>query len=268
MLLLLGGTGAVRAEDVQVPGGTHLHVRLGQLVSSFGSERDTRVSATLIAPIEIDGRVLAPLGSEILGHIEEVRRVGLGLSYETAYVLLSFDTMRLPGNDDLTIAAGVDQIDNARETVDAAGRIRGIRATTSLSSMSSGFAVSLGALDPMLLGFTVSVSMSVFRIPESEIILPAGTELTLRLLAPLTLSHDYGPIAPPLSSSSEATSDLADLVRGLPFRTATDKTNVPSDLTNLVFLASRDALTRALDAAGWGSTDPLSSRANYAVLRA
>ncbi len=267
-LLLLCGTSAVRAEDVEVPAGTRLHVRLRQRVASVGSERDTRVSARLIAPIEIDGRILAPLGSEILGHIEDVRRVGLGLSHETAYVGLSFDTLRLPGSDELTIAAGVDHVDNARETVDAAGRIRGIRATTSLSSMSSGFAVSLGALDPMLLGFTVSVSSSLFRIPESEIILPAGTELTLRLLAPLTLSHDYGPIAPPLASTPEATSDLAHLVRALPFRTATDKTHVPSDLTNLVFLASRDALTRALDAAGWGSTDPLSSRANYAALRA
>jgi hypothetical protein len=181
-------------------------------------------------------------------------------------VLLSFDTMRLPEAGELTIAAGVEDVDNARETVDASGRIRGVLATASLSSMSSGVAVSLGALDPMLLGFTVSVSLSAFRIPESEIILPASTELTLRLLAPLTLSGNYGPIAPPLSPSTEA--DVAQVVRALPLRTATDKTNVPSDLTNLVFLASRDALTRALDAAGWGSTDPLSSRANYAVLRA
>jgi hypothetical protein len=268
MLLLLGGPIAVRAEDVHLSAGTLLHVRLGQLVSSFGSERDARVSATLIAPIEVDGRVLAPLGSEILGHVEDVRRVGLGLSHETAYVHLSFDTMRLPRMEDLAIAAGVHEVDNARETVDAQGRIRGIRATASFSSMSSGFAVSLGALDPMLLGFTTSVSLSMFRIPESEVILPVGTELTLRLLGPLTLSRDYGPIAPPVAASSDLESDLAHLVRALPFRTATDKTNVPSDLTNLVFLASRDALTRALDAANWGSTDPLSSRSSYAALRA
>jgi hypothetical protein len=60
------------AEDV--PATTVLHARLRQLISSFGSRPDTRISATLIAPVEIDGKTLLPLGSELLGHVDSVRR--------------------------------------------------------------------------------------------------------------------------------------------------------------------------------------------------
>jgi LssY-like putative type I secretion system component LssY len=267
-------TGAPATGAADVPASTVLHIRLRQLVSSFGSRPDTRISATLIAPVEIDGKTLLPLGSELLGHVEAVRRVGLGLSRETAFVELSFDRVRLnraAGGDgrELPLNARVAAVDNARETVDAGGRIHGIRATASFASMLSGLAVSAGAVDPMLLGFTSTSSLGVFRIPESEVVLPAGTELTVRLVDPLAVTADaHVPVAPAIDGAGDAGSELATFVRGLPFRTATDKTNIPSDITNLLFLGSRDAVSRAFEAAGWGPTDPLSARSSYAALRA
>jgi LssY-like putative type I secretion system component LssY len=254
---------AATALASEIAAGTVLHLRLQQPASSFGSDADTPVSASVIAPVIVNGRVLVPLGAEVTGRVEAVRRVGLGLSHETSYVQLVFDALELPGGLQTALAARVTALDNARETVDARGRIHGIRATASFAGILSGVAVSLGAADPMLLGFTASSSLSLFRIPESEVILPAGTELRITLTEPLSLDRDYGPLSPPLD-----TAPLAEMVRALPFRTATEQGHVLSDITNLVFLGSHDAVGRAFDAAGWGQTDPLSPRSTYATLRA
>jgi hypothetical protein len=114
--LITGMSTAAFADEI--PAGTQLHLRLQQMVSSFGSRADTRVSARLIAPIVIDGRVALPLATEVFGHVEGVRRVGLGLSRETAFVHLTFDMLRLPDGAVIPIDARVAAIDNARETVD------------------------------------------------------------------------------------------------------------------------------------------------------
>ncbi len=256
------------AQAQQLAAGTLIPVRLRQLVSSFGSEPDTRISVQVIAPIDVDGRVVVPLGAELLGHVDAVRRVGLGLSHETAFVDLSFDTLRFPDGQSLSLSARVAEVDDAREVVDENGRIRGIRAQASFSSTLSGLAVSAGATDPMLLGLTVTSSLSVFRIPECEIILPAGAELHLRLVEAISLTRTFGPPVPPAVSTAKEDAALVALVRGLPFRTTTAGSNIPSDLTNLVFLGSRDAVSRAFDAAGWSVTDALSARSSYAALRA
>ncbi len=256
------------ANAQELPAGTVIHIRLQQMISSFGSARDDRVTTTVIAPVTIDGTVRVPLGAQIFGHVEAVRRVGLGLSRETAFVEMTFDTLRLPDGGEIAIDARVSAIDNARETVDAGGRIHGIRATGSLAGMLSGVAVSLGAIDPMLLGYTVSSSLSVFRSPESEVILPAGAELRLRLGAAVATPAAFGAVAPPATASVAQRAAVDRLLRDLPFRTATAVRNQASDLTNLVFLGSARAVEAVFDAAGWGITDPLTSQSTYATLRA
>ena len=60
---------------------------------------------------------------------------------------------------------------------------------------------------------------------------------------------------------------LAELVAQLPFRTYTDKSNRPSDFTNLVFIGSQTALERAMTAAGWVPADPLNAQTAYRSLR-
>lgn len=265
-LLLTLPVPAAHAEEVAV--GTPLHGRLRQTLSSYGSQLDERVVAAVIAPVVVDGRVLIPLGAEALGRVTETKRVGLGLSRETARLRVTFDTLRLPDGSERPLAARIAALDNARETVDDEGTIEGIRATASFAAMVSGAAVSIGLLNPMLLGFTMASSLSVFRLPESEIILPAGSEMRLELQAPLELSHDFGLPAPPAWRTPDAVASATAFVRSLPFRTVTESTSVPSDLTNLLFLGDRDALARAWDAAGWGQTDTPGGRANYAALRA
>src|SRR4029453_12829032 len=89
---------AVDADDIDTS--TRVHVRLKQSVSSFGSKRDDRIAAAVIAPVESRGRILIPLDAEVLGHVESVKRVGLGMSHETAAVHLSFDTPPHPNGEE------------------------------------------------------------------------------------------------------------------------------------------------------------------------
>ncbi len=184
-----------------VPAGTVLQIRLRQTISSFGSKRDTPVSAMLIAPVEAEGRTVLPLGSKVEGTLRKIRRVGLGLSRETAFLDIAFESITLPNGQMQALKAQVIAVDDARESVDSEGRIHGIRATASFSSVLSGAAVSAASVDPMLLGFALSSSLSIFRIPESEIILSAGAELRVRLKEALPITGAFGPVAPPVIHS-------------------------------------------------------------------
>jgi hypothetical protein len=152
---------------------TPVHIRLRQTISSFGSKQGTPISAIVIQPIELDNRIVLPMETELRGTIARVRRVGVGLSHETAQLDLRFDTLILPGSQPQPLVGLITAVDNSRETVDSKGVIQGIRATASTAKVLSGLAISAAALHPMSQLFAASASLSAFRIPESEIIFPS-----------------------------------------------------------------------------------------------
>jgi len=182
---------ATPSSGASVPDGTILHIRLRQTISSFASKQDTPISAIVIQPIELDGRIVLPMETELRGTIARVRRVGVGLSHETAPLDLRFDSLIVPGEQPQPLVGLVTAVDNSRETVDSKGVIQGIRATASTAKVLSGLAISAAALDPMSQLFAASASLSAFRIPESEIILPVGTELSFRIDQPIAITHSF-----------------------------------------------------------------------------
>ncbi|MBN9662732.1 MAG: LssY C-terminal domain-containing protein [Acidobacteria bacterium] len=250
-----------------LPSGTEIQIRLRQTLSSFGSRQGDEIRAVVIAPVMAEGAVVIPLGAEILGTVSDTRRVGLGFAREAAWIRVEFNALRLPGERDAALAGRIAKIDNSREAVDAQGRIKGIRATASLSSVLSGVALSAAALDPMLLAFGFASSLSMFRIPESEIVLPTGTELRFQTTEPVSLTKTFPPAAPPLARSDEQRERLQAVIKGLPFRTTTEGANIPSDLTNLAFLGSEKAVKAAFDAAGWVITDVRDARSSIGAMR-
>ena len=167
------------------PAGTELHIRLRDTVSSYGSKEGDPVLAIVIQPVEVDGHIVLPLNTELRGTIARVRRIGIGLPHETAQLDLRFDTFLLPGGQPEPIVGQISAVDNSRETVDDKGVIKGIRATASTSKVITGLAISAASLDPMSQLFAASAAVSAFRIPESEIIFPVGTELTYRVTEPI-----------------------------------------------------------------------------------
>ncbi len=265
LLLIL----SLSASAQTIPADTELQLRLRQIIASFGTRPGSPVEAVVIAPVVENGVTLIPLGSEVSGTVTAVRRVGLGFAREVAWVDIGFDQLKLPDGTVIQLQGQVSSLDNARETVDSRGRIQGIRATASLSSVISGIALSAAALDPMLLTFGLVSSLSVFRIPESEIILPAGTELRYRMGTPLRIDsmRGFGPALPVFAETGPEREALETVVRDLPFRTVTENTNIPSDLTNLAFVGSEDALMAAFDAAGWTRTDSRNTRSTYNTMR-
>jgi len=249
----------------ELPAGSELQIRLQQTVSSFGSRTGDLFQGIVIAPVERDGQVIIPLDTQITGAVTGVRRVGLGFVRESASIRLSLQSLRLPDGTLRPLAGSVSSVDNARETVDATGRIRGIRATASLSSVISGLAVSATVLDPMFLSYGLASSLSVFRIPESEIILPPGTELRFVTTQAAALPlMPQPPVARIVGDQAEA---LSTLVHDLPFRTTTQGSSIPSDFTNLAFLAEEGQLRSAFEAAGWVETHALNARSTYHTMR-
>ncbi len=249
-----------------VPPGTLLHIRLRETVSSFGSHADAPVTAILIQPVLENGKIFLPLNTEIRGRVDKVRRIGLGFGAETATVLLAFDEIRVTGGQWQLAPIKITAIDNSRETVDTAGTIHGIRATASASKVLSGTAISVASLDPMSLLFGLSASLSAFRIPESEIILPVGAELQAVTELPVGV-HTVFPDPPGITSGQDDQARLIALAKELPFRTSTAQKGEPSDVTSIMFLGDEGAIIRALDDAGWSRSDALGLQSSYGAMR-
>ncbi len=264
---LAWGSAMAWGQEVVVPAGTVLELRLRQTLSSYGSEAGSEVVAETIAPVLEGERVVLPMRTRLKGRIAEVRRVGLGFSRETARLHLVFDEMEAPGRGAVRVVGRVTQVDNARERVDAEGRIRGIRATDTWASVIAGFAIAAASADPMSLAFGLSSSLSVFRLPDSSIVLPAGSELRWRLEEAVRMQGEFAPAYREMLSEAAERAEVGELARGLAFRTATEKEKEPSDITSLLYVGTREAVERAFAAAGWVRSDALDGKSTYGVMR-
>jgi len=253
------------AESVSV--GTKLEIRLQQPISSYATGKGTKISGVLVAPLTEGGEMLLPLGTTVEGSVVAVRKVGLGVIHETARLDLLFDRVVLSNGDSVPLQCRIIEVENARETVDAQGRVQGIRSTATLSNRASGIVGSLAFGDPIAAIFTTAASASVLRFSEPEISLPAGTELIAELTAPIVLSKTEPILIPPIATTPEEKEDLSKLVEELPFRTYTDKGHIPSDITNLVFIGSADEVKRAFAASDWVQVDSLTAESTYATIR-
>src|SRR4051812_22334405 len=79
LLLLLSGP--VCAQELPI--GTALAVRLSGATGSHTSERGDPIEATVIAPVSVQGRILIPQGSRLLGSIAQATAIGFGLKHAT-----------------------------------------------------------------------------------------------------------------------------------------------------------------------------------------
>ena len=263
-VLVLAGLHAL-AEAVSV--GTKLEIRLQQPISSYATQKGTRISGVLVAPLSERGEMLLPLGTTVEGSVVAVRKVGLGVVHETARIELQFDRVVLADGESVPLQCKVTEVENARESVDAQGRIQGIRSTATLSNRASGMVGSLAFGDPIAAIFTTAASASVLRFSEPEISLPAGTELIAELTAPIVLPKMEPILIPPIATTPADKADLLKLVEELPFRTYTDKSHVQSDITNLIFIGSADEVQRAFAASDWVQVDSLTAESTYATIR-
>ncbi len=99
-----------------------------------------------------------------------------------------------------------------------------------------------------------------------EIYFPPGTELILRLTAPIEVHSYAGKPVAITSFEPDEISELRQLLKSSP-QQAQMGTH-PSDLVNLLFLGSREEMDRAFHAAGWSRAERRSPMSLYRMYHA
>jgi LssY C-terminus len=247
-----------------VPAGTPLHVRLTQAVGSYASQPHSRVEAVLIAPVKFGGESILPAGIFVNGEVKSVRRVGLGLIHETASLELNFDSISGWEGKAFPVSTQLAAVDNGRETITAGGSIQEPRSTGCLGNRAARYV-------RMLALWNVHVQLAVWaaralivQVPEPEIYLPAGTELTLTLSATLSAPAIGASAAEPGALTEQERESLIPVTAALPERTVAGSSGRPADLLNVLLLGSREEVEAAFSAAGWKQARRSSKRSSLA----
>jgi hypothetical protein len=250
-----------------VPAGTRFGVRLLQPLSSRTAKEGMAIKAASITPIVVDGDILIPAGSAIEGTVTKANGVGWGFRHETASLTIDWNRATLADGRTLPITARVFQVENAQEAVTANGKIQGIRSTGTPGHSVENGVLTFAGIDPIAYIFAASAGSAVLGFAEPEILYNAGTELILEYTKPLITSQAYPPSVNPSGTTTAEREQLQSFVKTIPFRTKTKGSNKVSDLTNLIFLGSPDALHRAFTAAGWLPSDDLNSTSTFRTLK-
>jgi hypothetical protein len=250
----------------QLPPGAQLHIRLTTPISSYASRTGDPVDAVLIAPVVSNGEIVFPAGSLVSGKLKSVQKVGFGLVHELAGFDLEFSDIAMPDGQHFSLPARVQEIDNARERLTREGGIRGFRPTGSLSYRTGGYIRTAITWDIHAALAVWAVKTLLVQVPEPEIYYPAGVELTLALTGPMLAPEPQQLSAPSLAGDDRARMDA--LLAAVPMRTYAAYSNRPSDLTNVMFIGSRDDIATAFEAAGWIEPQQASLRTHIRSIRA
>jgi hypothetical protein len=220
----------------------------------------------VIAPVVIDGNIVLPAGAELTGDVKDVKATADG---QRAQLRLNFTGIAL-GAFRAPLAAQVASLDNSRETVAADGLILGIDNAKTYSSKIDQGVSKLEASDRFAgLAGLIQGAKQALNIQDANpnIDYDAGVELTVRLTQPLDWR---GPVNGPGTALFAFPNEngLIGLVNNQPFRTAAASPQRPSDMTNIMFLATEAELRAAFEKAGWSSAARLSGKSKLETARA
>ena len=253
----------------EAPAGSVLHLRLTNAVGSFASHRGDLVDGVLIAPVKVEGDTVLPAGAIVHGSVKSVRRVGLGILHEAASLDLTFDSIVLPGGTTLPVWSRVVLVDNGREEVTPGGEIREGRSTNSWGNRGAHYLRDVMMLSVHTQLAAWAVKSIVTQVPEPEIYLPSGAELTLVLTQPVRALAVPNPIDDSRGFSEDQRTSLAPVIADLPERSYTKPKKAdtgqgrPSDIVNLLLIGSREQISAAFTAAGWTEARSNTPRNNW-----
>ncbi|MBB5317237.1 LssY C-terminal domain-containing protein [Tunturibacter empetritectus] len=239
------------------PGQT-LSVRLNGPVYSEHSRTGDPVEGTVTYPLCKSGEnISCPAGELVIAPGTKVQATVLFAQkapdkYSRPRLVLDFSNIIHADGTRSPLYARVIDVDNARETV-RNNEILGIiqpHASTKGSIALAG----LSMVNPIA-GYTIKGVSAVYGLSiRREILFPAGTDLQIQVVRPSMLktrdTWSGWPVLP-------VDAPLKALVTSAPLRVHT-KDNKPSDVTNLMFLGSRQQLEAAFKESGWFEADSLS----------
>ena len=241
--------------------GTTIAVRMDTKVTS-GAEAGDKVEAVVVAPVLIGDRVFLPQGARVAGTVKSATPAKPDAR---ADLLLEFTELTLPGGSKMPLSAKISGLDNARESVTGDGLIQGILGTETLTSRMDQGLEKLGAKYARFADLLGAVKGAVLQKADTEITLEQGAELELTLTAALDLA-EVSPIEK--VTPIEPAAELAALVDAIPFQTTAEKPAKPSDVTNLMYIGTREQIEAAFQAAGWATAAQLDAVSGLETMRA
>jgi hypothetical protein len=232
--------------------GSRLSLRLSSPVSSRRSKPGDVVQASIVAAG--NGGEARPQDASVLGRVVEVGRLH---KPDRAMVRLEFTSL-VGGGETAPLRAHLVSVDNARETVDADGRI--VLRSHHLRPSWMEALLFVAQVDPLVAALVEAGRVAHHAGLPHSIELPPGTEVTLMLDEPAALAvleeNPETPVAPV----------LADLVRAEPARVQAGSGKMPADVVNLAFVGSADEIRAAFLAAGWRMPDRACLRTGFKLL--
>jgi hypothetical protein len=157
------------------PVGTVLEVRLQTPLSSASAKPEDRFEATTIVPYPDDKDVFIPAGSIVRGFVSSVRAAGK--IDRRGSLTLSFDELRIGSTNQRLRASVVEALDpKSREDVTRIGT------GAAVGAIIGGI---LGGARGALLGVLVGAGGTIAATEGSDVDLPVGTILRIRLDQPL-----------------------------------------------------------------------------------
>jgi hypothetical protein len=260
-IFFLSAAGFATAE--RIPSGTQFQIRLTQEINTSKAKMGDVFDALVIAPVVVNGHIAMAAGATLRGHVKEV--TAAVNPDDQAILALAFDEIHDVNGKKASVAAKISGIDNARESLDSDGRVQGIIASKTGSGRLDQGINKVAEKYPSFADLLGTVKQVVLKAADANIDYKAGVEMTIALTKPLDWT---GVVATPDVASIEPQDQLFRLVNSEPFRTATEKDQRPSDLTNLMFLGSREQLQDAFQKAGWTPAAKLSDQSKLETFRA
>jgi LssY C-terminus len=267
LLGLGGGFFSTAGAAPKTPAGTPLEARLLTPISSYAARPGLQIEAAIATPVCPGGDDALAAGAILRGVVSKVHRVGLGLIHETAGMQLEFNELLLADGSAYPVQSHLTSIDNARESVDSHGKVRGIRATATVSNRIGQHIAFLALGHPAAMLPLLALESAVFHFPDPEIELTRGADLHLAVEFPPEWGEVSRCMVPEEISESDW-ANLRELVGSLPYWTYSKRQPQPMDLVNLVYIGSEDEIKRAFAAAGWMGSQPNSMHAGVKAIRA
>ncbi len=202
---------AADADDIALPNGTELVVKLTTTLSSKGNEEGDPWLGKVADPIFAGGQEAIPADCKVRGHITFIKPVGRATG--KGEMRLVAETISIPDQGTFTIVALLKGADDktGSKVKDAEGTIEGPGKSNTSMAKEAGVGAAVGAgvgaiahggsgaLYGAAIGAMAGVVHSVAK-KHQGVVLPPGTELTFVLNQTYLTKH----VAPPRSEDSSS----------------------------------------------------------------
>jgi hypothetical protein len=266
-MAILGIGLALQARAVTVPAGTTIDLRLTTEVSS-DKPSGQAVSAVVIAAVLVNNTPVIGQGTQLDGVTADAnanKPAADGNAEQPATLRLQFTKIHDKSGQSKGISCTLAGIDNAREAVDQSGLITGIKASQTFTSLADSGVNKVLEKNQELGQLLSGVKKAMVKQADPSINYKPGVEFTVKLTKALDWNPQSNAKLPP---AVQPAAELAALVNQLPFRTVALKPPSPSDLTNVIFIGTKDQVEGAFKEAGWFASDPLGRSSNFKTAQA